>query len=283
MAETTGISWTDSTWSPVTGCSKVSPGCDHCYAATFTERLEKSGQHKKYGGLARNREWTGEVRLHPDVLHEPLWWKKPRRVFVCSMSDLFHPKVPFEFIMRVFNIMACTEWHTYQLLTKRPGRMAYFAEKVWPRKGGRWEPLDPAAVENGAWPGTAWPSNVWAGTSVESQKYAPRLKVLARVPAKVRFVSVEPLLERVELYPFFFECSGCGQSPCACKGLAIHQVIVGGESGPGFRPMDMDWLLSLETECDAAGVSLFVKQDSGPRPGMQGRIPEHLWNRKEMP
>ena len=107
--------------------------------------------------------------------------------------------------------------------------------------------------------------------------------MLARVPAKIRFVSVEPMLEAVELYPYFFKCSGCGQVPCACKGLTIHQVIVGGESGRGFRPMDIEWLKAIEAECDHAGVALFVKQDSGQFPGKQGRIPDRLWARKEMP
>lgn len=286
MAETTGISWTDATWSPVTGCSKVSPGCDHCYAATFTERLEKSGHHRKYGGLARNGNWTGEVRCHPDVLEQPLHWKRPRRIFVNSMSDTFHDKVPRSFQCQMFDIMEACPQHIFQVLTKRPGQMAYFAD-----------PLTQAALGR---PGWRWPDHVWAGTSVESQKYAPRLDVLARVPAKVRFVSAEPLLGPLDLRKWLAMCE-CGDSLsnhldgkecclwqpglCSCTRFKamLNWVICGGESGPGHRPMDLVWLESLAAQCVAAGVPLWVKQASGLRPGQQGHIPDALWATKEMP
>lgn len=242
----TKIAWTDETWNPVTGCSKVSPGCDNCYA----ERIMRRFGH----------DWQS-VQTHPKRLGIPQGWKRARRIFVCSMGDLFHPRVPWSFVTAVFDVMAESMWHTFQLLTKRPGRMAYFAEKVWP---------------------FTWPSNVWAGTSVESEKYLPRLDVLARVPAPVRFVSLEPLLSAVDLKPYFYHC-GCGQEPCQCKGSAIHWVVCGGESGLGARPMHTDWVRAVRDQCQAAGVPLFIKQDSGRKPGQQGRIPDALWALKECP
>ena len=264
MADKSKISWTDTTWSPVTGCSRVSPGCLNCYSERLT--AGRLSRQPRYTGLTdQEGHWTGEVRCHPELLDQPLHWKKPRRIFVCSMSDLFHSKVPWEFAAQVFDVMVQCPQHCFQILTKRPGRLAAFAE--W------WTDL--RCVE--------WPDWIWVGTSVESQKYAPRLDCLARVPAKVRFVSVEPLLSPVELYPYFFKCSGCGAQPCTCKGLAINQVIVGGESGPNYRPMEIDWLKNIAAECDHVGARLFVKQDSGQFPGKQGRIPGALWARKEMP
>ena len=236
--------------------------------------------------------WSGVLSCHEDLLDQPLRWKKPKTIFVCSMSDLFHDKVPWDFIAKVFNVMAATPWHTYQLVTKRPGRMAYFAEHVWPKQGGYWEPVEwtsPSRARVMAnWPGTAWPSNVWAGTSVESQKYAPRLDVLARVPAPVRFVSAEPLLEYLDLRPYFFKCSGsCTPTTddpiCACKGLAINWVIVGAESGPKRRPMKVSWVQAIRDHCQATGVALFVKQGSSLWPGKQGQLPDDLWAVKEMP
>lgn len=261
MAETK-IEWTHQpgtvgrTWNPVLGCTKVSLGCDHCYALTMSHRLQNAAA---YQGLTRmwsptgrpGVDWTGEVRCLPERLEEPLHWKAST-VFVCSMSDLFHDKVPWEFILKVFNIMACTEHHTYQVLTKRPGRMAYFAEKIWPKQGGRWEPVRP--IVDNKWPGTAWPANVWAGTSVESQKYAPRLKCLARVPATVRFASVEPMLAPVNLTRWL----GAG-SQCEADRV-LDWVICGGESGPGARPMHPQWPRDLAAQCLAAGVPFFFKQ-----------------------
>jgi protein gp37 len=240
VAETTKIEWTNATWNPVSGCSKVSPGCDKCYAIRETNRHRNL---PKYAGLmTRSLEWTGEVRCHPQLLGQPMHWKAPRRVFVCSMSDLFHDKVPWEFIIQVFYAMKNSPQHTFQVLTKRPGRMAYFAEMIWGSDHDR-----------------PWPANVWAGTSVESQKYVPRLDCLLRVPAKVRFVSAEPLLGPVDLLPYFHKCS-CEGKPCVCKGLAIHWIIAGGESGPGARPMDLAWTRGLVGQCQRAGVPVFVKQ-----------------------
>ena len=267
MAAKTGIEWTQSTWSPITGCTKVSPGCDHCYAETMSRRLAAIGQ-AKYQGVVDGKGWTTEVRLHPEVLEGPFHWKQPRMIFVCSMSDLFHSKVPWDFIIDVFDTMKQCRQHTFQVLTKRPGRMAYFAEHIWPLfYDGR------------------WPPNVWAGTSVESQKYAPRVECLLRVPAKTRFISAEPLLGLLDLKPYFFRCTGCipdADNPiCNCKGLAIHQIIAGGESGPRARPMDLDWARSLRDQCQTSGVPFFYKQSSGLRPGMNRELDGKLW--QEMP
>ena len=249
MGDKSAIEWTDATWNPVTGCSKVSPGCDNCYAIRETNRHRNL---PNYAGLTKKvvswntrttLDWTGEVRCHPELLDLPLRWKTPRRIFVCSMSDLFHDKVPWEFLCQVFDMMALARQHTFQVLTKRPGRMAYFAEKVWPRYG-RGTP----SMYMGE-----WPPNVWAGTSVESQRYAPRLDCLARVPARVRFVSVEPMLGPVDLQNWL----GCDAEDRDC----LQWVICGGESGPGARPMHPEWARSLRDQCQRAGVPFFFKQN----------------------
>lgn len=219
MANKTAIEWTDATWNPVSGCTKVSPGCDHCYAETITNRF-KRGPFET-------------IRLHSNRLDQPTHWKKPRMIFTCSMGDLFHDAVDFWFIIRVFETMALTPQHTYQILTKRPGRMAYFAENIKEYSSHTWT--------------DTWPSNVWAGTSVESSKYLPRLDVLARVPARVRFVSAEPLLGPLDLHPYL-------------KSDAINWVIAGGESGLGARPMHPDWVREIKNQCLTAGVSFFFKQ-----------------------
>ena len=190
------------------------------------------------------------------------------KVFLGDMTDIFHSDVSWEMLTKVFDAMAGLPKITFQVLTKRPGRMAYFANEILTLG---------CMVGYGSW---GWPPNVWAGTSVESQKYAPRLDVLARVPAKVRFVSVEPMLGPVDLRPYFFKCSGaCVPTPedpiCACKGLAIHQIIVGGESGPGARPMDLAWARDLVAQCQHTGAACFVKQ-LGAKP--YTREPLHYWN-----
>ena len=259
----TSIEWTQRTWNPVTGCTKVSPGCDHCYAATMARRLHGRAGYPDLDPFS--------VTLHPDRLTEPAQVRKPSTFFVCSMGDLFHSAVPWEYIVRVFVAMAATPQHTYQVLTKRPGRMAYFAEHVWAGEDIR----NPAVYHS-------WPANVWAGTSVESQRYAPRLDVLARVPAPVRFVSAEPLLGPLDLRKWL-PCSVCaldtpiingiptqdaglfqGARCAACGGRRGHArlswVIVGGESGPGARPMHPDWARSIRDQCVAADVPYFLKQ-----------------------
>jgi protein gp37 len=210
----TAIQWTDETWNPTTGCDRVSPGCDHCYIErTIPFRVEgrKFDEHGKMG-----------VRLHLDQIDKPLHWRKPRRVFVNSLSDLFHADVPSDFICDVFVTMMHAPQHTFQVLTKRPQRMASLLALNLP---------------------TPIP-NVWLGTSIESDRYAYRASHLRATPAAVRFLSLEPLL-----------------GPLPSLDLAgIDWVIIGGESGPGARPMDPEWTQAIVAQCDAAGVPVFFKQ-----------------------
>ena len=224
------IEWTDDTWNPVTGCTRVSPGCDHCYMFALYPRLRGMG-------VPGYETSPDDVRLIPERLQTPLSWKKPRRVFVNSMADVFHPKVPSDFVLQMFLVMAEAaekRGHVFQVLTKRPGRAV-----AW------WEDYQ-QCFPNG------WPPRIWVGTSVESQKYAPRLTVLERLPALVRFVSAEPLLERINLTPWL-------------ENGAVNWVIVGGESGPGARPMDLDWVRDLRDQSTSANVAFFLKQLGGVR------------------
>lgn len=224
MSATTSIEWTDRTWNPTTGCDRVSPGCDRCYALTMAKRLKAMGSPRyQNDGLPRTSGPGFALTVHEDSIDEPRKWRKPSLVFVNSMSDLFHWDVPFEFIERVFTVMAETPQHTYQILTKRDSRLAQFADKL------------------------SWPPNVWMGVSVESSTYAFRAKDLLTVPAAVRFISVEPMLSALEL-----DLTGIGW------------VIVGAESGRGARPMDLSWALDIRDQCEESGVPLFVKQLSGP-------------------
>ena len=330
------IEWTDTTWNPVVGCTPVSPGCLNCYAATMAHRLEAMGR-PEYVGLTVKRKgstraagpedatvatalgkvsrdvFNGTVRCLPDRLTAPLSWKKPRMVFVNSMSDLFHEAVPFEFIDRVFAVMALCPRHTFQVLTKRPERMAeYFAERSWgdvisdvrcddDEVGRRLAGLvNFDAVMGGTREGVlgyhtpapnrrplvrdCWPlPNVWLGTSVEDQARADeRIPHLLRCPAAVRFLSCEPLLGEVDLLRV--DAAGFGgprghKIDCIRKGYwsdgpfgfvnhsdmhdrfgPLHWVIVGGESGPNARPCDVGWIRSIVTQCQGAGVPVFVKQ-----------------------
>ncbi len=222
MGQGSNIEWTESTWNPVTGCTKVSPGCTHCYAERLSKRLQAMGQPNYRRGF--------QVSLHEHALELPLRWKKPQMVFVNSMSDLFHVEVPESFIRSVFEVMSRVPRHTFQVLTKRAERMA---------------DLD-----------LEWSSNVWAGVSVENTNYLYRLDSLRRVPAVVRFISVEPLL-----------------GPLGNVDLSgIHWVIAGGESGPGARPMDPSWVTDLRDRCVAAGVPFFFKQWGGTNKKKAGRI-----------
>lgn len=224
------IEWTDETWNPVTGCSRVSPGCDNCYMFALYPRL-------KGMSVPGYESAPGEVRLLPERLETPLRWMRKRHVFVNSMSDVFHPQVPFDFVLRMFEVMHRAGYergHIFQVLTKRPGR----AVAWWGDHAHHFDGL--------------WPANVWMGTSVESQKYAPRLTVLARVPAPVRFVSAEPLLGPIDLRQWLYE-------------EAVQWMIVGGESGPRARPMSMDWVRDLRDQSCQAGVAFFLKQLGGVR------------------
>jgi protein gp37 len=269
----TGIEWTDTTWNPVVGCSVVSPGCEHCYAARMDHRLRGIAGEEWKPWTAPNAAYN--VRLHPERLTAPLHWRKPRRVFVNSMSDLFHEQVPDEFIDRVFAVMALTPQHTYQVLTKRPERMREYLTS--PRHGEPVETfveLEKDRISTEAW-GLgqflgAWPlPNVWLGVSCEDQRRADeRIPLLLQTPAAVRFISAEPLLGPIDLRTGVYAKLGTGTKPnsTVMEGWSgttlegLDWVIVGGESGPGARPCDEGWVFDIVQQCRAAGVAAFVKQ-----------------------
>lgn len=297
MSDNTKIGWTDASWPIVTGCTHISEGCDNCYAAKLT-----SGRLKHlpaYEGLAEDGRFNGQVRLLPDRLDWPQHWRKPRKIFVSDMADLFHADVPDEFIARAWGVMAGAEQHTFQVLTKRHARM-----RAWVRRCQSWqgwythngEPPEAAyAPENGGGvivgyePTTArkltrygsepartiggWPlPNVWCGVSAENEKWFDiRTEALLDTPAVVRYVSAEPLLGPIRMRATLLVGAALDPKP------GINWLIVGGESGPGHRPMSIGWLESIVSQCRDAGVPVFVKQDSGPRAGQQGRIPDDLW------
>lgn len=220
----TGIEWTDETWNPVTGCSRVSPGCDNCYMFAMYPRLRAMG-------VPGYQDAPDRITLLPKRLGEPLRWKTSKRVFVNSMSDVFHRDVPDDFILAMFETMtaAANRGHIFQVLTKRPGRAV-----AWWSTHARYF-------------SNVWPEAVWLGTSVESQKYVPRLAVLKRVPAPVRFLSAEPLLEPIDIREWV-------------NNGTLDWVIVGGESGRGARPFDPEWATSIRAQCAPAGVPVFIKQ-----------------------
>lgn len=269
MANNSAIEWCDTTWNPLAGCTWASSGCDRCYAAVMARRLEvmaladieagrDPGGKRKYIGIAnKNRAgrimFNGVVNLDRAALSEPFGWKKPARVFVNSMSDLFHKDVPFDFVDQVFDTMIRTPRHTYQVLTKRPERMAEYATARALRLSG------------------VLPANIWCGTSVENQAAADeRIPWLLRVPARVRFLSCEPLLGPIDLTRLLVAtpCWHCGNldgeaGRCYCGvhiDPEIHWIIAGGESGPGARPCWPEWATSLRDQCCAAGVAYFFKQ-----------------------
>ena len=220
----TPIEWTDETWNPVTGCTKVSPGCDNCYMFALYPRLRE--MH-----VPGYESTPDRVQMLPGRLEEPLRWKKPRRVFVNSMSDAFHKDIPCEFVDAMFSVMrdAALQGHIFQVLTKRPGRAA-----TWWRTRGQ------GLLGH-------WPENIWIGTSVETQKYASRLDTLTHIPAAIRFVSAEPLLGELDLRKWLHEGT-------------VQWVIVGGESGPLARRMAPEWVDSIRAQCAETEVPLFVKQ-----------------------
>jgi protein gp37 len=261
MADKTGIEWTDATWNPTTGCDRVSPGCDHCYAMTLAPRLKAMGSPKyQTDGDPRTSGPGFGLAVHPDTLDQPLRWRRPRRVFVNSMSDLFHDQVPDEFFARVWAVMANSPRHTFQILTKRHGRMRSLLSSdrfkelfdiEWCAIPD-WAPRlpDPDRVHlqhlgQGPLP------NVWLGVSVEDQKRAEmRIPALLDTPAAVRFLSCEPLLGPVDIYA----------SAKIDRDPGIDWVIVGGESGPGARAMDVRWARLLRDECVGASVPFLFKQ-----------------------
>lgn len=271
MADNTGIEWADATWNPTTGCTKVSAGCDNCYAETLAERFRGTPGHYFEHGF--------DLQMRPDKLDQPLRWKRPRRIFVNSMSDLFHDQVPDWYIATVFAVMALAPQHTFQVLTKRHARMrSLLTSKTRYNEQGGYVPGFDAMVRNAAanmrnnarradWPDvdkTPWPlPNVWLGVSAEDQRWADiRIPVLLDTPAAVRFVSAEPLLGPIDL-----RCGNADYSTCGSNGACdmsmikgLDWVIVGGESGRAARPMHPDWARSLRDQCATAGVPFFMKQ-----------------------
>lgn len=226
MATNSPIEWTESTWNPVTGCNKISPGCKNCYAERLAKRLKAMGQANYRNGF--------KLTLQPQMLELPLKWKRPQTIFVNSMSDLFHKDVPLEYIHRVFDVMNLAYWHRFQVLTKRADRLAELSNEL------------------------KWSDNIWMGVSVESQKYVHRIDELRATGAKIKFLSLEPLLSSL-------------------KNLDLRKIdwaIVGGESGYGFRPIKEDWVLEIREQCRDFDVPFFFKQWGGFNKKKAGRLLE---------
>ena len=239
----TSIEWTEVTWNPTTGCDRVSAGCDHCYALTLAKRLRAMGAAKyQNDGDPRTSGPGFAITTHPHTLLEPLSWKTPRTVFVNSMSDLFHAKVPISFVKDVFDVISETPQHTYQILTKRSLRLRKMADKL------------------------IWPENLWMGVSVEDSRVISRVDHLRAVPASVRFLSCEPLLGPLDTMDI----------------SDINWIIAGGESGPRYRPIDINWVRGLRDSCIREGVPFFFKQWGGRTPKALGRdLDGRAWS--EMP
>ncbi|MFE3770823.1 DUF5131 family protein [Streptomyces sp. NPDC059122] len=244
MSDGSAIEWTEATWNPTTGCDRMSPGCDHCYALTLARRLKAMGSAKyQVDGDPRTSGPGFGLTVHEDALSVPYGWKAPRTVFVNSMSDLFHARVPLDFVRQVFAVMADTPQHTYQVLTKRARRLRQIADR-----------LD-------------WPPNVWMGVSVETSKELARVDDLRQVPAKVRFLSCEPLLGPLD----GLDLDG------------IDWVIAGGESGTGHRPLEEGWVTGIRDACAAAQVAFFFKQWGGRTPKAGGRtLQGQTWDQLPM-
>ena len=231
---TTKIEWTESTWNPTTGCTKISLGCQHCYAERMAKRLQSMGNKKYRNGF--------KITLHPDVLNEPYSWRNPRSVFVNSMSDLFHENIPFDYIQKVFNVMNENLRHTFQVLTKRSDVLLEYSKYL------------------------NWTKNIWMGVTVESQQFNNRIEELRKTEAFVKFLSLEPLISKVKLLNL----------------TGIDWVIVGGESGPGARPMLEEWVIDIKKQCRLQNVPFFFKQWGGVNKKKFGRLLEgKTWD--EMP
>lgn len=253
------IEWTDEVWNPTTGCTRVSEGCRNCYAERFANRFRDQPKAHKLSGLTDKKgRWNGRIKFHEDRLDQPIRWKRPRMIFVDSMSDLFHPDVPFDFIDRVMATIHTTERHTYQLLTKRPERMAEYFLNRWPT------------------------SNLWLGTSIEDHNTAcERVPHLLNCPAKTRFLSCEPLLSHLSLRTGIYEMLDAIPAGTTLEG--IHWVIVGGESGPAARPMHPNWARWLRDQCQSAGVAFFFKQWgewSPDKPEYFCKLTKRKWSHK---
>ena len=258
------IEWTDVTWNPIVGCTRVSEGCRHCYAERMAKRLQAMGNKNYADTVDKHGRWTGKVNLVPDALEKPLHWRKPRRIFVCSMSDLFHESVPDKFIAAIFSIMLQAQTHTFQVLTKRPKRMHEWISRCGDKDGLGWITHD-ATPPKKAFCGTGiivgnddnWPlPNVHLGVSVENQAMAnERIPWLLQAPAAVHWISLEPMLGPVDLWDLITDRDDMGD-----RVPIIDGVVVGGESGPGARPMHPDWVRSVRDQCQEAGVAFFFKQ-----------------------
>jgi protein gp37 len=223
MATKSAIEWTESTWNPLTGCAKISPGCKHCYAERMAKRLQAMGQINYRNGF--------KLTLHEHTLELPLHWKQPQMIFVNSMSDLFHEQVPVDFILKAFDVMRQASWHTFQVLTKRSSRLLELDKQI------------------------AWPKNVWLGVSVETQDYIYRIDHLRHTHASIKFLSLEPLL-----------------GPLPNLDLqGIHWAIVGGESGPGARPIERTWVIDIRDQCQNSSTPFFFKQWGGINKKKAGR------------
>lgn len=258
-----GIVWTEQTWNPLRGCTRVSAGCVNCYAETMAARFCGTGQPYEGTINPETKRWNGNIKLVPEHLQDPLHWKRPRMVFVNSMSDLFHESVPDDFIDQVFAVMALAKQHTFQVLTKRPERMlAYMIDGGRPRRVGSNNGF--MADNNVVYP---WPLlNVWIGTTVENQESADeRIPLLLQTPAAVRWVSMEPLLSSVDLHQipdgrgFTFDALS-KKVGISLQGAGLDWIVVGGESGPNARPMHPAWARSLRDQCAEAGVPFLFKQ-----------------------
>jgi protein gp37 len=291
MTDRSAIEWTQATWNPVTRCDRISPGCQHCYALILARRLKAMGQAKYQADGRPPTSGPGfGVALHPHTLGEPLRWRRPRRIFVCSMADLFHARVPDAFIAQLFATMAATPQHTYQVLTKRPGRMArLLGSDAFPQAV-----FDHTVAAHGA-TSLTWPlSNVWLGTSVEDQQRAnQRIPNLLAAPAVTRFLSCEPLLGPIDLGLAISQqtapTNGRGLTRTtvhlthccqrALRDAEIHWIIAGGESGPSHRPVDPAWVRSLRDQALAGKVAFFFKQWGGLTSGAGGRLLDGCsWN-----
>jgi protein gp37 len=224
MSQLTKIEWTHSSWNPVTGCSKVSSGCKFCYAERMAKRLQAAGQYRYRNGF--------KVTLQEDIVDLPLRWRKPRLVFAGSMTDLFHEDIPFDYLLRIFETMRKAHWHVFQVLTKRENRLLELYKRL------------------------PWPENVWMGVTVESANELNRINILRKVPAAIRFISMEPLLGPIPVFPTD----------------TIDWVIVGGESGPKARPMERRWALEIRNRCISNGIPFFFKQWGGVNKKKSGRL-----------
>jgi protein gp37 len=312
MGDNSTIGWTDATWNPVIGCTQVSPGCANCYAKQLHDKRHKAYQAGKLQNVRQYARPFETVQLFDGRLDQPLRWRKPRRIFVNSLSDLFHDDVPEDFVARVWAVMALAPQHTFQILTKRPSWMRRiltdpgFYDAVLDAARPFREKL-PALYHHGISDPRLFPlRNVWLGVSVENQRMArERIPLLLQTPAAVRFLSCEPLLDRIELasltclddydsYDMLNGLTGVRTSLVTAPSdvedarppwPGIDWVIVGGESGPARRRRDMDigWMTNLVAQCDQYRVPVFIKQDSHSKDGQQGRIPDHFWARKEFP